>query len=185
MSEQDRVRWNRRYAETELEDDPPSLLVELLERWPIEGTALDIAGGTGQAAAFLTSAGHDVVLVDISGVALELARQRSVGPGRLTLLESDLEAQPLPEGPFDLIVCSNFLDRRVLEQVPARLRPNGLFFFIHPTVRNLERNPKPSRRFLLEEGEAASLLATTLELLEVAESWRAGRHLMQLVGRRT
>ena len=51
------------------------------------------------------------------------------------------------------------------------------------TLRNLERNARPSRRFLLEEGELPGLLAP-LEILACEEDWFDGRALARAVARR-
>ena len=44
---------------------------------------------------------------------------------------------------------------------------------VHPTRRNLERNPKPGAAFLLGDGELPGLVAG-LEVVRFDEAWRAG-----------
>ena len=51
------------------------------------------------------------------------------------------------------------------------------------TLRNLERNPKPSRRFLLEPNELLRLCAP-LEIVAYREGWHADRCDARLLARR-
>ncbi len=52
------------------------------------------------------------------------------------------------------------------------------------TTTNLERNPRPSRRFLVQPGETVSTL-TGLTILEADEGWTAeDRHEARVVARR-
>ena len=96
----------------------------------------------------------------------------------------DLEEQPLPAGPWDLIINLDYLWRPLFKAYPSRLRPGGLLVFAQPTVQNLERHAHPSARFLLECGELATLVQD-LEILHCDEAWRAdGRHVARLVARR-
>ncbi|MBI2374883.1 MAG: class I SAM-dependent methyltransferase [Deltaproteobacteria bacterium] len=179
MSDADREKWNALYRDASTSAAPSSQLVEILARWPKTGRALDVAGGTGANARALSERGFHVTLVDISDVGLETARAK--GHGRVITVQADLERDALPAGPFDLILCASFLLRPLFAELPSRLAPDGLAIFIHPTVRNLERHARPSRRFLLDEGEAPSLFPT-LRILEHSEGWSEdGRHLAQLV----
>jgi hypothetical protein len=61
---------------------------------------------------------------------------------------------------------------------------NGLLLFVQPTVRSLERHPKPPRQFLLQEREAPRLVPD-LEIIHYEEDWLAeGRHEAFLLARR-
>lgn len=129
--------------------------------------------------------GLRTTLVDVSDVALGQARALSSEAGvSLTTERIDLEAHPLPPGPWDLIVNVDFLLRPVLTSCGPLLAPGGLLCFAQPTVRNLDRHPHPSQRFLLQEAELPSLVPG-LELLHYDEAWRDdGRHTARLLARR-
>ena len=176
MSEKDQDSWNERYRAATSRPPVSSFLRSLDALLPRTGLALDVAGGAGQNAAWLADRGLAVTLLDVSDVALAQADPR------LTRLHLDLDAQPLPPGPFAILLWLNFLDRRRLTEVATVLAPGGLFVFAHPTRRNLERHSAPSARFLLDAGEVESL-APSLEVLLRAEDWFDGRHAARLVAR--
>ena len=78
----------------------------------------------------------------------------------------------------------NYLHRPLFEQYPDLLGPGGLLVFAHPTISNLERNPAPSARFLLEEDELQQL-AAGLDVITCDEAWRDdGRHVARLMARK-
>ncbi|WP_233261968.1 class I SAM-dependent methyltransferase [Vitiosangium sp. GDMCC 1.1324] len=93
----------------------------------------------------------------------------------------DVEREPLPPGPFDVVLCLNYLWLPLFVAIPQVLAPGGLFVFAQPTRSNLQRNPHPSARFLLEDGELPRLLHG-LEILSLTEGWTdEGRHEARLV----
>jgi tellurite methyltransferase len=172
------TRWDARYATMRGPPGPPcALLLEEAERLPRQGRALDVAGGRGRHALWLAARGLDTTLLDGSAVGLGLATAEAARRGLpLHILRHDLEAHPtLPAGPWDLIVWTFYLNRIALPSVSEVLAPGGLLLLAHPTVRNLERHPRPSARFLLDEGELPPLLPG-LDLLRHDEGWTADGH---------
>jgi hypothetical protein len=77
---------------------------------------------------------------------------------------------------------ANYLQRNLFPTFEHHLALEGWLIYEHPTVRNLERNPSPSRRFLLDEGELGELVTGHTVILR--EEWVNGRHLAQLAKRR-
>jgi SAM-dependent methyltransferase len=186
MSDEDRQKWNARYRAGSHSSTEPLLLLTAAEAWlPRQGRALDLAGGTGRHALWLAKRGFDATLVDVSDVALGIARQRSQKADvSLATLQLDLEAEPPPPGPWDLIVIFHYLHRPLFAAMPALLAPGGVLVFVQPTLRNLERHARPPRPFLLEEGEAPRLVPA-LDIVHYEEGWLAeGRHDAFLVARR-
>ncbi|QAT84936.1 thiopurine S-methyltransferase [Corallococcus coralloides] len=185
MSQEDRQRWNDKHQQATATREPSAFLRALEDRLPRKGRALDLAGGAGHDACWLARRGLDVTLVDISDVALAQAETLARDAGvPLTRLRLDLETEALPPGPFDLVVCLNYLWRPLLAAVPSLLAPGGLFVFAQPTRRNLQRHPHPSARFLLEEGELPTLLQG-LQSLSFTEDWTdAGRHEARVLAQR-
>ena len=184
MSQADRDKWNTRYQQAAAPDQVSPFLLTIADQLPGHGTALEVAGGAGANALWLARRGLQVTLLDIAEQALQRA-QTAAAREDLTLetLASDLDTDPLPPGPHNLITCLNFLDRRLFPTIPTRLRPGGLFVYLQPTRKNLERHCHPSARFLLEDGELPSLV-TGLEILRYEEAWFDGRHEARLVARR-
>jgi SAM-dependent methyltransferase len=186
VSDFDRQKWNARYRDGRHASDEPSVLLTVAEAYlPGRGMALDLAGGGGRHAIWLASRGLDVTLADISEEGLKLAARRAEEQGvSLRLACVDLETEPIPAGPWDLIVMLHYLHRPLFTEIPKALAPAGILFFVQPTVRNLERHEKPPRPFLLEEGEAPNLFQE-LEILHYEEGWLAeGRHDALVIARR-
>ena len=155
MAESDRIKWDQRFARSnEIDIAPPNWLMEVEASLPQQGYALDIAAGAGRLAIWMASRGLDVLAVDISRTGLELARQGAAAKGlQIETLAEDLEAEPLPEGPFDLITCFNYRQRDLFPFICKRLKVGGLFLSEVATVSNLERHAHPSLKYLAEQGE--------------------------------
>lgn len=188
MAQSDRERWNAKYREGEHGRIEPSAAVTELSRWrPASGRALDVAGGTGAHARWLARAGLEVTLADVSEVGLALAVERAVLDGvDLRVAQVDLEHDPLPPGPWDLVLCSNYLQRSLVPAIAAALRPGGRLWWVHPTTTNLERHARPGPRFLLEPGEASRLVQDAgLRVRWSEEAWvgrgESARHLARVV----
>ena len=166
MAEADRRRWDARFREHEPGLRRPSgSLVALADLLPQGARALAVAGGAGRHALWLARRGLDVTLADLSGVALELARREAARAGLpLRMLAIDLEAEPLPPGPWDLVLCVDFPWRPLFEAIPAAPARGGLLVVVHPTRSNLQRHTRPGRRHLLGDGELPRLVRS-LEVL--------------------
>jgi tellurite methyltransferase len=190
----DRERWNARWREHAGELAPPAaFLVEHAALLPRSGRALDVAGGAGRHAVWLARAGLDVTMIDVSDVALERAERRAIAANvadRIRFRWVDLAdpgpAGDLPPGPFDVIVMFHYLDRARRDAIADLLVAGGLVIACQPTVRNLEQHARPSREYLVEEGELeAWARRLDLEVLVAREGWNAeNRHEAELIARR-
>lgn len=186
MSAGDAARWDARYADDDAWVEPATSFVELADGLAA-GRALDVAGGAGRHALWLAAHGWEVTLVDVSPVGVAQARRRAQQAGLdITAEVRDLAVEPVPTGPFDLVVVVAFLDRAVLAQVPDVLAVGGRLLMVHPTISNLERHDRPPRRFLLEPGELAAIAGDLGLEIEVSdEGWSADdRHEARLLARR-
>ncbi|MCL1599776.1 MAG: class I SAM-dependent methyltransferase, partial [Actinomycetia bacterium] len=172
----DREHWNVRYGDQPWSLEPSPWLVANEELLPEAGRALDVAGGTGRNAMRLAKLGWDVTIADVSDVALAQARERA-GEEHLEIetLRVDLARDSLPDGLWILIALFHYLDRDVLPTVACALAPGGILIGALATVRNLERNPRPPRPYLLEERELPGLL-TGLEMVAYDEGWQDDHH---------
>lgn len=190
MAEDDRERWNRKYQHGKT-GEPSAALVELSQWLPVQGRALDVAGGAGANAVWLARRGLAVTIVDVSEVGLALARAHAAREGvALATVRTDLEVEPLPAGPWALVVCCCYLQRDLIPRLVAALEPGGRLVWIHPTVTNLERHASPGARFLLQPGEAAALVeaAGPVRVCWSEEAWvgtgEAARCLARVVAER-
>ena len=185
MAESDRIKWDQQYAETgEMDLSPPSWLKKVGAVLPQQGYALDIAAGAGRLAIWLASRGLDVLAVDISPAGLELARLAAVAKGlRIETLSADLETEPLPEGPFDVITCFNYRQRDLFPFIRERLKVGGFLLAEVATVPNLERHVHPSLKYLAEPGELRQDCAP-LEIVYYREGWTGGRASARVLARK-
>jgi SAM-dependent methyltransferase len=187
MSEADRLRWDARWRERGADPGEPSvILTSLADLLPSRGRALDVGGGAGRHALWLARRGLDVTVTDISPVALEAARTAAAREGlALHTAALDLEREPLPQGPWDVVLAFHYFERAVLPAMAAALAPGGVLVIVQPTQSNLQRHAHPSARFLLDDGELARLVPSGLGVVRLEEGWLAeGRHEAVLVARR-
>lgn len=172
----DRSYWNGRYSDGSWPVEASPWLTTNLDILPPPGTALDIAGGTGRNALWLAKRGWDVTIVDVSDVALSLATARATQLDvPVATVLSDLSTEPLPDGPWNLIVLFHYLDRDLFPRIESSLEPGGVFAGSLATVTNLERNERPPLPYLLGNGELPSLIRD-LELVRYEEGWLDDRH---------
>lgn len=134
MSEAERKHWDNRYAADGLApvlDDPPPtpFLAHVEDLVPTTGQAFELACGRGRGAVWLAKRGMGYWGVDVSPVAIELARElarRSGLEDRCRFDVFDLD-NGLPQGsPVDLLLCHLFVDHRLDEAIIQRLAPGGL-----------------------------------------------------------
>jgi SAM-dependent methyltransferase len=186
MPAADRDKWNARYREAGASPREPSLVVlAVADLLPGRGRALDVAGGAGRHAVWLAKRGLRVTLADISDEGSKRARAAADAAGVvLDAVAVDLEEQPLPAGPWDLVVCFHYLHRQLFASFAASLAPGGTLLAVQPTLANLERHPKPGAAFLLAEGELRQLVSP-LSIVRYDEGWlEEGRHEARVVARR-
>lgn len=186
--EGDRERWNATWRERAGELEPPAaFLVEHAHLLPGAGKALDIAGGAGRNAVWLARRGLDVTLVDVSDVAITRAETKAASLGvKLRARRVDLD-EPLDLAPlYDLVVIVHYLNREQRDAYAQLLVDGGVLVHVQQTVVNLERHAKPSRRFLVEEGELAAWVeGIGFETLVHREAWsEEGVHEASVIARR-
>jgi len=190
-------RWDRAYGDVGDATIPEASA--FVRHWshlvPTGATGVDVAGGSGKHALWLASRGVRMTVLDISAVGLA---QASRWAGRLNVevatLVWDLETgagASLPDGSWDVIVKTYFLNRKLLVELARRINPGGVLMFAQPTVTNLERHERPSQRFLLEVDEirqladAMVLAGEDLQIEHISQAWEANNtHEAQLVLRR-
>ncbi len=151
-------RWDERYRRsgvTALPAAPPALLVEHRNLLAGGGRALDLACGLGRAARYLAELGYDVLAVDASDVAVGAVRDAAREHGlAVEARVIDLEREPIPQGPYDVIAVFMFLQRDLFGPVQDALAPGGLLFheaFDSGRRGDGVRSVNPA--FVLEDGE--------------------------------
>ena len=130
-----RDRWNERYVQPDREwlpEKPAEWLLAHEQLLSGGGRALDVACGDGRNALYLAQLGYMVEAIDVSDVAIDALRAAVEARGltmTITVGVVDLEQQPLPAGPYDVIVMTNFLQRDLYEPLRDALAPGGLLVF--------------------------------------------------------
>ena len=158
MTQHDREKWDRKHAEADLYQDVSQVVLAYQAYFPMSGSALDVAGGTGRHAVWLARRGMDVTIVDVSPVALRQANRRAEESGvALHSLCQDLDLG-LPAGSWDLIFSHLFFDRRLFNDFQKALAPGGRLVVIQPTQTNATRHAKPPERFLPRDDELPGLV---------------------------
>lgn len=131
MSEKDRIRWDAAYTDGDPDAGPalPQVFRGHADLFPVAGSALEVACGTGRAAVWLARRGLHVWGLDVSGVAITRARKSAVRHGvaeRCRFDVADLDGG-LPAGPpVDVVLCHRFRDPGLYPALAARLQPGGL-----------------------------------------------------------
>ncbi|MFQ6045073.1 MAG: class I SAM-dependent methyltransferase [Gemmatimonadales bacterium] len=144
---------------------------------------LDVACGSGRHAIAAALRGADVVAVDADRDKLHQA-ERNARRQRLAIrwIEADLTSDPLPEGPFDVVMMFNYLDRSRMTKFLDAIRPGG--HFLGETFLDWQRTlgwGPTSDEHLLRSGELMSLVEPleiilgreVLEILDGHPRWIA------------
>ena len=128
---------------------------------PKNGSALDIACGSGRHSRILALRGLDVVAVDRDASAF------IDPPDNVTLMRADLEADPWPfaQREFAAVVVTNYLHRPLMPLLVAAVARDGMLIYETFAVGN-EKFGRPSRAdFLLQPGELLSAVRDKLEVI--------------------
>lgn len=172
-----RQDWEERYQGGELPWDtgvPDEHLVDLIRSKKVSppGRALEIGCGTGTNCLWLAEQGFEVVGVDISPTALEVARAKAQdADGDIRFVHLDFLEQDVPDGPFDFVFdrgCFHVFDDgadQVLfaERVARVLAPQGWWLSLIGSTEGPERETGPPRR------SARDVLAAVEPVLELVE----------------
>jgi tellurite methyltransferase len=103
---------------------PSPLLVQVADLLP-PGRALDLASGAGRNALYLAGCGWQVTAVDSSPVAIAAMKGRPGVDARIADLERhEYRIEPAS---FDLICDFYYLQRDLLPEIRAGVRPGGMF----------------------------------------------------------
>jgi SAM-dependent methyltransferase len=125
-----REHWDQRHARGDAPSGPSLVLRDHEHLLPASGRALDLACGLGANALWLAQRGLQVSAWDISPVAIERL-SAAAGAAGLTVDAQvrDVIASPPPPECFDLIVVTQFLERRLAPAIAAALNPGGLLCY--------------------------------------------------------
>lgn len=163
-----RLRPEREPVDRRQGADRRTLLGEIEPGW-----ALDLASGTGRLSKILREFGHDVAAVDGS---LEMLGRAREGRSPEALIRGDLQALPLRDESFDVIVCGLSLTHtehliRPVAEIARVIRPGGTVVItdIHPLA-----VATGAHAFFEREGDASAVIRNHVHWLsEYAKAFRA------------
>ncbi len=122
--------WNECYRDSQNEPSPSRVLIEHAHLLPPTGAALDLACGLGGNALFLAARGLETMAWDFSPVAIAyLKKEIRKRQLPLTLEVRNVIAHPPEPARFDVIVVSRFLERTLVPDLTAALKPGGLLYY--------------------------------------------------------
>ncbi|HHD78326.1 MAG TPA: methyltransferase domain-containing protein [Epsilonproteobacteria bacterium] len=166
MAQADKERWNEKYQESKIPNEPIKLIVDYA-KLATGKQALDIACGLGRHSKYLASQGFEVDALDISSVAIEQLQ----GIPHIHAMEVDFDTYTLDKEKYDLIVCTYFLERKLFPQMITALKPNGILL-LETFLHNADNERAPSNpAFMLNEGELEAYFDHEMELLHIPEFW--------------
>lgn len=180
MTDDDRARWNERYADRRTpppaDVGPAAVFAPYSDAFPVSGHALDLACGLGVGAVWLARRGLTVWGLDVSEVAVEQARARArlndVGDRcRFDVVDLD---HGIPAGPpVDVVYCARFRDRRLDRAMIERLTDGGLLAV--SVLSEVGGSPGPFRAAPGELRAAFGDLALVAEGEGDGQAWLLGR----------
>ncbi len=167
-----------RYAKGEIPWDlgrADSNLVELVDSRPVfPCRALDIGCGTGDSSVWLASKEFQVTGLDLSGIAIAMAREKVHKNGvDCAFIEADFLVSRIENRPFGFIFdrgCFHSLNSReehsaFAENVAFHLEKGGLWFSLIASADAPQRDPGPPR---LSVCQIAAAVEPFFEILSLA-----------------
>ena len=180
MSNDERVQWDRRYTAGEYR--PRKHTSHFFEEWlPVilgSGSrqprrALDVATGAGRHALRLAEAGFEVDAVDISAVALDLARDKARDRGlHVNWQVADLDDLRFDHD-YDLITVFRYRNEQLWPRLIDALEPNGWVLVEHHLKTEMAVDGPRPEAFLVRPGELLQAFGS-LRIVYYAESIEPG-----------
>ena len=170
MSDADREKWDRRYAEAQPEPlAPPSAWLATYLSKIAPGPALDIACGRGRNALLLAQHNFAVDALDISPEGLRQAEQAAARQALTVnwLCCDVLQEVEFPRRDYQLILMVHFVAPELLRRLPAYLAPGG-WLMVEQHLQWPSPVGGPSDRFRVARGEIMSCVPQ-LSLVAMAE----------------
>lgn len=150
----ERARWDERYASGDYRPGTDhSALVEEAVVHVRYGRALVLACGAGRNALYLASQGFAVEAIDISPVAIEMARAESDRRGlEVEWSQGDLNHADLAVGRYDLITMIRYTNRKLWPRLHPALSPDG-WLVMEQHLKTHHPVAGPSDEYRLAPGE--------------------------------
>ncbi len=146
-------KWNQRFLDSGHSlAQSRSFLLDVSHLLPSNGWGLDVAMGLGHNAAVLISKGLNVIGVDFSKVALNMAKNEYPNIHAIML---DLPSINLRPESIDVILNFWFLDRSLFPFYQRVLKPGGLLVLETMCFDNQNPTSEVNPEYLIRPGELA------------------------------
>ena len=174
MSLQDKEKWDAKYLKKSQLLRPRQASANLKE-WIdyCRGTkALDLACGAGRNSIYLAKCGFDVDAVDIAQIAIDAldaeADKKNLSH-KVNAVLADLDRYKIEEEKYDLIVMTNFLDRKILSSAKLALKKDGILFVETYMISDENEKTKSDLNNLLKSQELKNMLDDSFQILSYDE----------------
>lgn len=154
MAAEDRTRWDKRYSSGDYRPrlEPTPLLEEAIG-YAGPGKALVIACGAGRNALRLADAGFEVTGIDISPVAIDMARAEAARRSLVVDLQvGDVDEMSLSPETYDLITMIRYVNREIWSELPTALNVDG-WLLMEQHLRTYRDVLGPSADYRVDAGE--------------------------------
>lgn len=188
---EEQQRWDQRYASGEYQPrNDPSPIVDRAIDLIGTGRALVLACGAGRNALRLAEAGFEVVAVDISPVAIGLAKAEAAAREiHLDWVVGDVGEFDLSARRFDLITMIRYVNRSVWPDLVGGLTENG-WLLMEQHLRTYREVIGPSGEYRVDPGELLDAFSNFRiveysELIEASdrtEGWVASVRMLACLG---
>ena len=171
MSAGEQARWDERYASGDYRPGSDhSPVVEEAAGLARQGRALVLACGAGRNALFLASRGFEVDAVDISSVAIDMARAEAIRRDlSVNWQVADLDDFDPGEGWYDVITMIRYSNRAMWPRLVAALAVDG-WLVMEQHLRTRHDVAGPSNEFRLAPGELLDAFGE-LRVIRYAEEY--------------
>jgi len=166
MAIKDKDKWNKKYSAKKNIDNTPIDLVKYYYTLAHRGLALDIACGIGRHSTFLAQEEFEVDALDISSKALEnIQNIANIYPR-----EVDFDKFKIIKNTYDLVICTYFLNRDILDDIQKSLASGGILIY-ETFIEHQESSIKfKNSDFMLQEDELKNSF-DDLEIIFYEEWW--------------
>lgn len=170
MTAEEKARWDERYSTGDYRPrNEPSPIVDKAIEYIGSGRALVLACGAGRNAIRLAEAGFVVTAVDISSVAIDMARQQAQTRGLdIDWVVGDVGQIDFFEGKYDLITMIRYVNRSVWRDLAEALDNEG-WLLMEQHLRTYRDVIGPSGDYRVEPGELLEAF-THMRVIEYSES---------------
>lgn len=169
MANEDKIKWDQKYLDNPklLQERNPSKKLDSIIKLTTGKKALEIACGSGRNSIFLAKNGFNIDAYDISKIALDTLESKGYSTIDTKLIDLDNFTPQIDT--YNLIVQTNFLDRKLIPKLLESLKKDGLLFI--ETYMNHPSNTKPNSNpeFLLQKEELKSFVINGFKLIDYDE----------------